>query len=87
MEIYLTSKFKRAYKRIPNLIKEKAKEKEKIFRENPFNPGLETHTLHGKYKNYWAFSIDISWRIIFQFLNAAKDKVAFINIGTHGIYK
>ena len=67
MNIYLTSKFKKAYKRLPKEIKEKAKIKEKIFRENPFNPILETHRLHGKYKNYWAFSIDKSYRIMFLY--------------------
>ena len=87
MEIYLTSKFKKAYKYLPELIKKKTKEKEKIFRENPFDVRLETHALHGKYKEYSAFSIDKSWRIMFQFLNSAKDKIVFINIGTHEIYK
>lgn len=87
MDIYLTSKFKKVYERLPNQIKEKAKKKEKIFRDNPFNPILETHSLYGKYKAYWAFSIDRSYRVMFQFLNATKTKVAFINIGTHEIYK
>lgn len=87
MEIYLTSKFKKKYKRLPKLIKEKAIEKEKIFIKNPFDPRLETHNLHGEYKDYLAFSIDKSWRIMFQFLNATKTKVAFVNIDTHNIYK
>ena len=87
MEIYLTSKFERAYKRLPKQVKEKAKRREKLFRQNPFHPILKTHPLHGKYKDYWSFSIDKSYRIMFQFLDAAGAKVAFINIGTHEIYK
>lgn len=87
MDIFLTSKFKKAYKQLPKQIKEKAKKKEKIFRQNLFNPILETHPLRGKYKNYWAFSIDKSYRVMFQFLDATKTKVAFINVGTHEIYK
>lgn len=87
MEIYLTSRFKKAYKNLPVQIKKKVEEKEKIFRENPFNPNLKTHYLQGKYKNYLAFSIDNRYRIMFQFLNAAKNKAVFINIGTHEIYK
>ena len=86
MEIYLTSKFKKSYKKLPKSIKEKAKEKEKIFIKNPFDFRLETHSLHGKYKDYLAFSIDKSWRIMFQFLNTAKNKAVFINVGTHEIY-
>ena len=79
--------FKKAYQKLPKQIKVKAKEKEKIFREDSFNPILETHRLHGKYRNYWAFSIDKSYRIMFQFLNTTKEKVVFINVGTHDIYK
>ena len=87
MDIFLTSKFKKAYKRLPKQIKEKAKEREEIFRQDPFSLILETHRLHGKYKNYWAFSINKSYRIMFQFLDATRTKVAFINVGTHEIYK
>lgn len=87
MIIYLTSKFKKSYKGLPAKIKEKAKEKEEIFRENPFHPVLETHPLHGKYKDFWALSINNSYRIMFKFLNATKTEAAFVNVGTHEIYK
>ena len=87
MDIFLTSKFKKAYKRLPKQIKEKAKERGEIFRQDPFSLILETHRLHGKYKNYWAFSINKSYRIMFQFLDATRTKVAFINVGIHEIYK
>lgn len=55
--IRVTSKFKKSYKRLLKEVKEKAIEKEKIFRDNPFDSRLDTHKLHGKYKNYWAFTI------------------------------
>jgi len=87
MDIYLTSKFRKAYKKLPKQVKEKAKLKEQIFRENPFDSRLETHPLGGKYKGYWAFSINKSYRIMFQFLDATRTKVAFINVGIHEIYK
>lgn len=87
MTIYVTSKFKRAYENLPQEIREKAAQRENLFRENPFHPLLETHRLHGKYKHYWAFSIDYTHRIMFQFLDATKTNVAFINVGAHEIYK
>jgi addiction module RelE/StbE family toxin len=87
MEIYVSSKFQKAYKKLPKQIKEKAKLRENIFRKNPFDPRLKTHSLSGKYKGYWAFSIDYSYRIMFKFLNATKTKVVFINVGKHDIYK
>ena len=84
MDIYVSSKFKRAYGKLPSELKSKAKQKEKIFRKNPFDLRLKTHKLQGKYKNYWSFSISGTHRIMFDF--ASGDKVVFINVGDHDIY-
>ncbi len=70
---------------MPKMVKGKAEEKEKIFRENPFDTRLDTHKLHGKYKEYWAFTVVGQYRIMFAFVS--KGLVDFINIGTHEIYK
>jgi hypothetical protein len=37
--------FERHYKKLPKEIKIKSEEKERIFRENPFDPRLKTHKL------------------------------------------
>ena len=87
MIIFITSKFRKTYECLPEQVRKKAKDKEKIFKTNPFGVQLETHRLHGKYKNYWAFSVDSDYRIMLQFLDAAKTKAVFINIGTHSIYR
>ena len=86
MEIFIAPKFSRAFKRLPKILKNKAEEKEKIFRINPFDPRLETHQLHGKYKKFWSFSINKDCRIMFKF-GTSINKVIFINVGTHEIYK
>lgn len=65
-------------------MQDKAKEKEKIFKINSFDSRLDTHKLHGKYKEYWAFTVVGQYRIIFAFISS--DRVDFINIGTHEIY-
>lgn len=56
--VFTQPKFDKKYKKLPAKIKEKAKEKEQLLRENAFNPTLKTHKLHGKDKNSWAFWID-----------------------------
>ena len=84
MIIRITSKFKKSYKKLPEYIKEKAEDKEKIFRVNPFDSKLDTHKLHGKYKDFCAFTIIGQYRIMFMFVDS--NKVDFINIGTHEIY-
>jgi len=85
MIIKTTAKFNRNYKKLPQEIKEKAKKKEIIFRNNPFDPRLKTHKLHGDDKNYWSFSIDYNNRIKFYF--SKNNEFLFIDIGTHKIYK
>ncbi len=85
MIIRISSKFKKSYRKLPESIKSKAKEKEKIFRIDSFSARLETHKLHGKYHEYWAFTVVGQYRIMFAFVGSGK--VDFINIGTHEIYK
>ena len=83
--IYYSSHFERAFKMLPSKIKKQAIEKEKIFREDCFDKRLKTHKLKGRFENYWSFSINYSYRILFEFSD--KDEVGFIDVGTHSIYE
>lgn len=85
MKIYYSSKFAKEYKRLPKRIKLKAEKQEELFREDPHDPALKTHKLTGKLREYWAFSIDYQYRIIFEFRD--KNVIWFHSVGTHGIYK
>lgn len=69
---------------MPLKIKKQAIEKERIFRKDCFDKCLKTHKLKGKLTDYWSFSINFSYRILFEF--NGKDEVGFIDIGTHSIY-
>jgi len=55
--IRISPRFEKHYQRLPKEIKEKAEKREKIFRENPFHPLLDTHKLSGKEKECWAFDM------------------------------
>ncbi|MDO8474024.1 MAG: hypothetical protein Q7S62_00495 [bacterium] len=48
MEIQVSERFRKNYRKLPKRIKERAKQKESIFRGNPFDSGLKTHKLSGK---------------------------------------
>lgn len=84
MKIYYSGKFAKEYKRLPKKVKTSAEEREKLFRKNPFDPRLKTHRLSGKLKEYYSFSIDYHYRVIFEF--AGKDTIWFHSVGTHDIY-
>lgn len=77
--------FEKSYKRLPKFIKKLAKKKEAIFRFNPFDSRLNTHKLHGKDRDSWAFSVTGKYRIKFIFL--ADDRILFLDIGQHDIYQ
>jgi len=85
MKIKISLQFEKKYKKLSKRIREKAKEKEAIFRKNPFNPQLKAHKLSGKNKECWAFWINYSYRIKFIFLS--NEEILFLDIGTHEIYK
>jgi len=56
-QVFYSSKFKRNLKKMPDFVKKAFLEKESLFLTNPFHPSLETHKLHGKYKEYLAFTV------------------------------
>lgn len=82
--IRVTSLFEKHYRKLPKRLKEEAKKKEVAFRENPFDPTLRTHKLHGKENDVYAFWMNYSYRIKFIFLD--EETVLFLDIGTHDIY-
>jgi len=85
MKIFYSSKFAREYHRLPLKIKKMAEAKEQIFRKNTFDPRLKTHKLKGSLKDFFSFSIDQKYRIIFEFTDSGI--VWFHSVGEHSIYK
>lgn len=81
MKIYTTAYFRKKIKKIPDTIKKKMIRREQIFITNPFYPILDTHKLHGKLKEEFAYSIDDSYRIKFVFIE--NGDVLYTDVGTH----
>lgn len=85
MEINYFPKFSRQYKKLAPEIRREAEVKSEIFSQNPFDPRLKTHKLHGPLGDFYAFSVDKKYRIIFDFLE--NGEVGFYAIGDHDIYE
>ena len=62
-------------------IQQKAEAREKIFKTNAFDPRLDTHKLHGRDADKWAYSVDYEYRIKFLFLDGKR--MLYLDIGTH----
>lgn len=84
MKIFYHHVFTKNYKRLPLKIKLKAERRELLFCKDPFDPRLKTHKLHGKLKDTWSFSVDNTFRILFEFTDSC---VIFLDIGDHDLYK
>jgi len=85
VKIKPSTRFKRSFIKLPKNIQRLAVEKEAIFVKNPFEPQLRTHKLKGKLSGLWSFSLNYSYRIVFEFIR--KDQVIFYDIGNHQIYR
>ncbi|MBM3257773.1 MAG: type II toxin-antitoxin system mRNA interferase toxin, RelE/StbE family [Candidatus Nealsonbacteria bacterium] len=85
MKIIYSPQFLREYRSLPLDLKKKAEFKEKVFRKNPFDKRLKTHKLGGKLADFWSFSIDYRYRIIFEFKD--EKTIIFHIIGDHSIYR
>ena len=84
MKIIYLQKFERDYRKMSEKIKNIAEKREKIFRKNPFDRRLKTHKLHGELSEFWSFSINYRYRVIFDFVD--ESTVRFYTIGKHDIY-
>jgi mRNA-degrading endonuclease RelE of RelBE toxin-antitoxin system len=82
MKIIYSRKFLKSYQKLPKQIKDIYKAKEKILKEDPFNPLLGTHKI--KSLTCYAFLVTYKIRVIFQFVNG---DIYLINIGDHSIYR
>lgn len=87
MTIFYKTRFLRGFYRLDPQLRKLTKERIMQFQHNPFDSRLDTHTLHGKLKKQWSFSVDSRYRILFEFLNNKKDEVVFLDIGNHSIYR
>lgn len=84
-QIEYTPTFAKHYKKLPLVIRMKAEKKESVLRENPFSPVLKTHKLGGFLANYWSFSIDYQFRVVFRLVKPRQ--IVLIDVGTHEVYR
>lgn len=88
MNVYLSKNFIKASKKLTKnnlLIKEKIKEKIKLFTNNPKHPSLKLHKLKGKMVEDWSFSVEGNIRIILTYI---EDGVLLVDVGSHDeVYK
>lgn len=83
VSIEYSRQFIKMFRRLPKDFQLQAFRKECIFKKDCFDPRLNTHKLGGDLEGLWAFSINRSYRILFEFIDGKAGFVGFINVGTH----
>ena len=58
MRILFHRNFKKQYRKMPEKIRQRFKERIEIFGQDPFNPMLHNHSLAGKFQGYR--SVDVT---------------------------
>ncbi|MFV1951065.1 MAG: hypothetical protein ACC630_03755 [Nitrospinota bacterium] len=78
MEISTTATFDKLFKELPKSIQKKAVKKTELFKNNSFHPSLRIEKLHPKGHQVWSFRVDISYRIVFKFIETDHAELRFI---------
>ena len=81
IDVIYNKNFYKSLKKKDKFIQERARERIRLFREDPFNGVLNNHVLAGEYKNRRSFNITGDYRILFYHVN--ENTVVFSDIGTH----
>ena len=84
MEIAYKPIFIRQFNKLPIILQEEIYEKIDQFKIVSNHNRLKVHKLRGKFKNFYSFSVNYKYRIVFEY--DTKTKVNFLGIGDHEIY-
>ncbi len=82
---HTTSQFEKDFIGLQSKLKAKAIRKIRLFESDCFNSTLNTHKLNSVINNFWSFSVDRNYRVIFRFL--PNREAIYYRIGLHKIYQ
>ncbi len=85
LKIIFSDKFIRQFDDLDEKMQSIAVKKIEIFKSNPKHPSLNTHKLNGRLAEFFSFSVDAKFRIVFEYGN--KNTVHFLKIGNHDVYR
>lgn len=85
IEIIYSPFFVRKFSKLENNLQKDVLQKIDLFKNKKNHKILEVHKLHGKFKEYFGFSVNYKFRIVFRY--TSKNEVLFTDIGNHDIYK
>lgn len=85
MKIGYKPSFIKQYSGLEPSLREEAKEKIEAFKNKANYKQLKVHKLKGELSDFYSFSVNYRYRIIFTYLSPKE--VVLLAIGDHEIYK
>lgn len=73
--------FTKAYKKLPEGVKNKLKQRLLLFEQDNFNPLLNNHALTGKYKGHRSINVTGDIRAVFK--EEDEEPVIFVDVDSH----
>jgi len=80
MDIDYSKKFRKQYKKLPENIKERCRERLQIFKSNSFSRELNNHALQGEYSGCRSINITGNLRAVYE---VRREGLRFLAIDTH----
>lgn len=77
--------FVRQYKKLPEALRQEAKEKIDLFSVDPNHSFLKTHKLKSRLKDRYSFFVNYQYRIVFEY--ETKNTIVLLAVGDHDVYK
>lgn len=81
MKVDYSKKFEKMYRKLDIRIREKVKQRIKLFSESPFHSLLNNHSVDPPYTNTRSINITGNYRALF--IIETETRVLFTHIGTH----
>ncbi len=85
MKVHFTPSFLKQFNKLEPALQDEVEEKIELFRDKSKHKSLKVHTLQGRLSGLHSFSVNYSYRIIFEYLN--PNEVLLLKVGNHSIYK
>jgi len=84
MRYFYTARFLRSLKKCDGAVQDDVIRAVQLFETGKQDEELKLHKLHGKFKAYYSFSVNFSYRVI---IKKEKGTVYYLDIGTHDLYR
>ena len=81
MQVARSTRFKKNYRKLAAPIRARADRTILLFCNNPFEPILNNHPLHGEYRDRRSLDVTGDFRIVYR--EIVPGIALLINIGTH----